>query len=183
MRNNATRFDPPYPVVCRSLLSRRNRKSQLEFGPTALFDDPDIVSRELEEHLDFEGRYLDAAGAADREMSVPAVHRSPQSHSVAKRGQQVVELTTRIDIDLSTAGKNSVCHCTERLPVSMLLRSAQNDSFDVKRRHPSTTYECRRYWWPPFYCSAESHSDKPKNPEPRVHMCMPPSNGIVAPVM
>src|ERR1700692_4249672 len=34
------------------------RKAQLELGPTPLFDNPGFLSRELEEHLDLEGRYF-----------------------------------------------------------------------------------------------------------------------------
>jgi hypothetical protein len=50
------------------------RKSQLELGPTPLFDDPGFLGRELEEHLDLEGRYLARQVPPTQKCRVPAVH-------------------------------------------------------------------------------------------------------------
>ena len=53
------------------------RKAELELRSSAFLDDPALVGRELEEHLDLEGRNLARQVPQAEKRSVPAVHRAP----------------------------------------------------------------------------------------------------------
>ncbi|MGA2861511.1 MAG: hypothetical protein ABSF31_07035 [Steroidobacteraceae bacterium] len=52
-------------------------QTELELRPPALLDDPALRRRNLEEHLDPEGRYLARQVPKPQKCRVPAVHRGP----------------------------------------------------------------------------------------------------------
>jgi hypothetical protein len=52
-------------------------KSELELRTSAPLDDPGLLGRELEEHLDLEGRYLARQAPQTEKSRVPAAHRAP----------------------------------------------------------------------------------------------------------
>jgi hypothetical protein len=54
-------------------------ESELELRPPAFLDDPGLLGRELEEHLDLEGRHLARQVPQTQKCRVPAVHCAPPS--------------------------------------------------------------------------------------------------------
>jgi hypothetical protein len=68
-------FQQPLTVDGRYLMISISVGASL-FGPTALFDNPGFVSRELEEYLHLEGRYLARQVPPTEKCRVPAVRRA-----------------------------------------------------------------------------------------------------------
>ena len=50
---------------------------ELELRPSAVLDDPGLLGRELEEHLDLEGCHLARQVPQTKKRRVPAVHSAP----------------------------------------------------------------------------------------------------------
>jgi hypothetical protein len=79
------------------------RKSQLELGPTPLFDDPGFLGRELEntsisKAVTSRGRCRRPKNVACQLSMAHPLKGAP--YTVTKRDQQVIESTARIDIGL-----------------------------------------------------------------------------------
>ena len=73
-RNDPNRVEEPAAHPQKAYLQG---EPKLELGPSAFLDDPGLVGRELEEHLDLKGRHLARQVPQTEKRRVPAVHRVP----------------------------------------------------------------------------------------------------------